>query len=117
MKLTITDSTYDKAARETFKINPASAISWVLSASYAYYIRNVSLLNDSTFDKMCRWLLDNLDKLEHVNHNLVTKDSLRAGTFYHLKENDYPLRVRVSAEQLIHELLIWQNLNGENQLK
>lgn len=117
MKFPIINGTYDQAARESFKVNPASAISWILASSYSYYIKHVSLLDDSTFDKICRWLLDNLDKLEHVNHNLITKDSLRVGSFYHLKEEDYPLRVRISAEGMIRDLLLWQNTNGMNQLK
>lgn len=117
MKLKIVNGTYDEAAREAFKINPASTISFYLAASYLYYCKHISLLSDECFDGICRWLLKNIDNLEHVNHNLVDKEALKAGTAYHIKEEDYPLRVRVSAEGLARDLLIWENLNGENQLK
>ena len=115
MKLKIVNGTYDEAAREAFKINPASAISFYLAASYLYYRRDISILSDSCYDGICKWLLKNIDNLEHTNHNLVDKEALKAGTAYHIKEEDYPLRVKVSAEGLARDLLIWENLNGENQ--
>lgn len=117
MNLSITNGTYDQAAREAFKINPASAISFYLAASYLYYCRYTSILSDEVYDGICKWLLNNLDKLEHTNKNMVDKGALKAGTAYHIKAEDYPLRVRVSAEELAHNLLIWENLNGHNQLK
>lgn len=117
MKLEIIGGTYDEAAREAFKINPASAISFYLAASYLYYRKDISILSDSCYDGICKWLLKNIDNLEHTNHNLVDKEALKAGTAYHIREEDYPLRVKVSAEGLARDLLIWENLNGENQLK
>lgn len=115
MNLSITNGTYDQAAREAFKINPASAISFYLAASYLYYQKYQSILSDECYDKLCVYLVNNLDKLEHTNKNMVDKEALKAGTAYHIKE--YPLRVRVSAEELAHNLQIWDNLNGSNQLK
>jgi hypothetical protein len=115
MRLPIINGTYDQAARESFKVNPASAFSWFLSASFAYYLRFESLLSDEVFDQMCKYLLDNYDKLDHINKSLVTKDMLKAGSAYNLSENDYPLRVRISSEELIRNLLEHKNMTGENQ--
>ena len=117
MNFKITGGTYDQAARECFKINPASAFSWWLSSSMAYYILYESLLSDEVFDKLSKYLLENYDKLEHTNKSLVTKEGLKAGTGYYLRREDYPLRVQVSTDQLVRNLLIWQSQNGENQLK
>ena len=115
MKFPIVNGTYDQAARESFKVNPASGFSWWLSASLAYYCKFESLLSDEVFDKLSKYLLDNYDKLEHTNKNLVTKEGLQAGSGYYLREQDYPLRVRLSTDELIRNLLIWQSTNGENQ--
>ena len=117
MKLEVIGGNYDEAARKAFKINPASAISFYLAASYLYYCRDISILSDNTYDRLSKWLLENIDNLEHTNHNLIDKDALRAGTAFHIKESDYPLRVKISAEELARDLEIWNNLNGENQLK
>ena len=117
MKLEIVGGNYDEAARKAFKINPASAISFYLAASYLYYHRDISILSDNTYDRLSMWLLENIDKLEHPNHNLIDKDALKAGTAFQIKEDDYPLRVKVSAEGLARDLEIWNNLNGENQLR
>jgi hypothetical protein len=98
-----TNGNLDNYVRECFKINPASTFSWFLICSYAYYQRYESLLGDSTFDKMCEYMLKNYDTLEHVNKDLVTKDMLSAGSGYNLRESDYPLRVQVISDELIRE--------------
>ncbi len=91
----------DQAARDSFKVNPSSCISWWLSASYGYYIRYESLLSDEAFDKMSKYILDNYESLEHNHKHLVTKEMLVAGSGYNLKESDYPLIVKVSTEDFI----------------
>lgn len=111
----IESGNYDTAARAAFKTNPNTIISFFLSASYAYYIRYESLLSDECFDKMCKWMLDKYETLEHNHKHLVTKDGLKAGSGYYLKENDYPLIVRVSTEQMISDINLWRTLNGTNQ--
>lgn len=95
---------YDQAARESFKKNKATAFSWYLASSYSYYLRYTSLLSDEVYDKMCLYLLENYDKLEHPHKHLVTKEMLQAGTGYNLKEEDYPLIVRITAEGFIREV-------------
>lgn len=98
------DGSYDQVARECFKQNPSSCIGWILAASYAYYWRFSSLLNDSTYDKMMKYVLDNYDKLEHPHKHLLTKDMLKAGTAYNLGVKDYPSVVVVTVERMIEKL-------------
>jgi len=107
----IVNGNYDTAARESFKGNPATAISFWLSASYAYYCRYESLLSDEVFDKMSKYILEKYDEIEHHHKHLVTEDGLKAGSGYYLKENDYPLIVRVSTEKLMEDLNMWRSSN------
>lgn len=95
--------TYDSQAREGFRGNPNTCISWYLLGSYAYYCAYESLLEDTTYDKMCKYILENYDKLEHQHKHLVDVEALRAGTGYQIKE--YPLVVQVTAEGMIRDML------------
>lgn len=81
---------YDEKCREDFKSNPSSCIAWYLMASYAYYKENESLLSDSTFDKMCLYILTNWTTLEHRYKHLVNKESLTAGTGFDVEWNRFP---------------------------
>lgn len=111
----VENGTYDSAAREAFKKNPNTTISFFLSASYAYYIVYHSLLSDTCFDNLCKWMLEHYDELEHQHKHLVSKDALRAGTGYHIKEDQYPLIVKVTTEQMISDINLWRTVNGTNQ--
>lgn len=99
-----TNGNYDETVRECFKKNKNTCISFWLLSSYAYYVRYDSIMSDEAFDKMSRWMLDNWDSLEHINKDLITKEMLLAGSGYNLKESDYPLRVKVTAEDFIKGL-------------
>ena len=95
---------YDEAVRECFKKNKNSCVSFWLVCSYCYYIRHESLISDEAFDKMSRWMFDNYDKLEHNHKYLITKEMLIVGSGYNLKEKDYPLIVKVTAEDFIKNM-------------
>ena len=95
------DGCYDNVVRDCFKKNKNSSISWFLSSSYCYYQKDESLMSDIAFDKLCKWMFDNHDSLEHEHKHLVTKDMLQAGSGFNLKADDYPLRVQHSAPVLI----------------
>ena len=101
-----TNGTLDDYVRGCFKTSPNSTFSWFLICSYAYYCRYESLMSDTAFDNMCKYMLKNYDSLEHVNKSLVSREMLEAGSGYNLKEDDYPIRVKVIAEGLIRE---WYN--------
>ena len=53
--------------------------------SYLYYVKNISLIEDTEFDQMCKTLLGKLDSLTHMHKHLVKKESLTAGTGYDIK--------------------------------
>ena len=95
---------YDEAVRDCFKKNKNSCVSFWLVCSYCYYIRHESLMSDEAFDKMSRWMFDNYDKLEHNHKHLITKEMLSVGSGYNLKEKDYPLIVKVTAEDFIKNM-------------
>ena len=65
--------------------NPNMLIPYYLMFSYLYYEKNISLIDDGEFDKMCRTLLEKYDDLEHMHKPLVTKGDLTAGTGYGIK--------------------------------
>lgn len=65
--------------------------------SYLYYVLGISVISDELFDKICKTLLEGHDKLTHQHKHLVEREALEAGTAYHLKEADYPVRVKWAA--------------------
>lgn len=103
-------------ARQDFKTTKNSVIGHYLIHSYLYYIRNISCIEDSDYDNMAKYILNNYDVLEHKLKHLITQDDLRAGTLYHLKESDYPeglrrIADRIHRESKIHEAIKWLTLN------
>ena len=68
-----------------WETNPNMLIPYYLMFSYLYYEKNISLIDDGEFDKMCKTLLEKYDDLEHMHKHLVTKGDLTAGTGYGIK--------------------------------
>lgn len=97
------DINLDDKARECFKGHKETIIPWILMSSYMYYCKHTSILSDTTFDKMCKYLLDNWDDIDHPHKELIDKGSLRAGTLYTLKEEDYPTVVKIAAWVLVDQ--------------
>lgn len=81
---------YDHIAREAYKQSPASVVYFIVVASYAYYMKNESLLSDETYDKMCRLVLDRGITHSKLSH-LINDDRLRAGSLYDIKDFEYPV--------------------------
>jgi hypothetical protein len=65
-------------------------VPWYLMAAYAYYVEDDPILEDSTFDKMAKRILDHWDEIDHPHKKYLNKDMLKAGTF----SGDYPTRVK-----------------------
>ena len=65
--------------------NENMLIPYYLMFSYLYYEKNISLIDDAEFDRMCKTLLDKLDTLTHMHKHLIKKESLTAGTGYDIK--------------------------------
>ena len=57
-------------------------IPYYLMFSYLYYVKHISLIEDTEFDQMCKTLLEKLDGLTHMHKHLVKKENLTAGTGY-----------------------------------
>lgn len=68
--------------------------------SIAYYMYDKTLAKDHVYDRLCRYLLENWSKVpDRFKAFLVSEESLRAGTGYHLTfASKIPAR---------HECLIW----------
>ena len=62
--------------------NPNMLVPYYLMFSYLYYEKNISLIEDTEFDKLCQILLEKYDSVEHMHKHLVSKESLTAGTGY-----------------------------------
>jgi len=77
--------------------NPNMLIPYYLMFSYLYYVKNISLIEDTEFDQMCKTLLGKLDSLTHMHKHLVKKESLTAGTGYDIK---YTNMIKDSAMKL-----------------
>ena len=62
--------------------NENMLIPYYLMFSYLYYVKHISLIEDTEFDQMCKTLLEKLDGLTHMHKHLVKKENLTAGTGY-----------------------------------
>ena len=62
--------------------NSNMLVPYYLMFSYLYYEKNISLMEDTEFDKLCSTLLEKYDSVEHMHKHLVSKESLTAGTGY-----------------------------------
>ena len=65
--------------------NPNMLVPYYLMFSYLYYEKNISLIEDTEFDKLCSTLLEKYDSVEHMHKHLVDKGALSAGTGYDIK--------------------------------
>ena len=62
--------------------NPNMLVPYYLMFSYLYYEKDISLIEDTEFDKLCQTLLEKYDSVEHMHKHLVSKEALTAGTGY-----------------------------------
>ena len=93
---------YDLQLQRDYSTSPSSLYFWILASSYIYYCDNATpLLSDGCFDWACKTLLERFDEIpEHSKlKGLITEDGLRAGSFYNILSNHYPLwMVRMAQE-------------------
>jgi len=75
-----------------FRMNPA--VRQYLIHSYLYYELNESVISDHEYDQLCVELLKS-----DVDHPLVDKGNLEAGTGYNIK--DYPKDIIEEAKKLL----------------
>ena len=62
--------------------NPNMLVPYYLMLSYLYYEKDITLIDDTEFDQMCKTLLEKYDEVEHMHKHLVSKGALTAGTGY-----------------------------------
>ena len=84
-----------------------TTIKLYLMHSYLYYEKDVSIIADEDYDKICKDLLDNFDEASKYDADKVLeKEALSAGTGYHLTYSD----VIVSAANTA--LMDYEDLNA-----
>ena len=84
-------------------MNPKKALQKYLMASYLYYIRYQSVMPDSEYDELAKYLLEHWDTFEHLHKHLVTPEDLKAGTLFRLRDEDYPLIVKGAADMWVRD--------------
>ena len=71
-------------------------VPWHLLASFAYYEDDDTIIEDTTFDEMSKYMLENWQKIKHMHKKHITKKDLDAGTFL----GKYPSRIPRALKQL-----------------
>lgn len=83
--------------------NKNLTVPWYLMASYLYYLQDISIVTDAGFDNVARVMIEHGDTIEHRHKQLITKDMLRAGTGFNLRDEDYPGITKSAAWHLARE--------------
>jgi hypothetical protein len=86
----------EKAFWDTTDKNSNMLVPWYIMAAYAYYEQDNPILEDATFDKCAKTILDCWDKISHNHKHLITKDMLIAGTYI----GEYPNMVKGAVNQI-----------------
>ena len=71
----------DSMIRAKIKEDMNMTVPLYLMMSYAYYKQDNPIAEDGTFDSIAKLLLENYDTIEHHHKELISKDSLKAGTY------------------------------------
>jgi hypothetical protein len=79
------------------ELSPGLMLQRYLMASYLYYIRDVSIVSDHTYDRWAKELLKNWKKLKHRHKHLLDESDLECGTGFGIKEKDYPSIIKYAA--------------------
>lgn len=87
------DSMLDLVSRKSRNM----LIPYYLMASYLYYHRDVSMLSDDRYDRLCKELDAEWDSLTHDHKQYIDRSLLAAGTGYALPVDLYPLRIIYAA--------------------
>lgn len=87
---------FDKDCMDNVDDNINMAIPWYLMASYAYYEEDDPILEDNTFDRLARKILEFWDIIDHYHKDVLNQDMLRAGTF----SGEYPTRIKYALQSL-----------------
>ena len=91
----------DSMIKEKIKENVNMTVPLYLMMSYAYYKQDNPIAEDGTFDSIAKLLLENYDTIEHHHKELISKDSLKAGTYLGV----YPTIVKDTVEMVRKQYL------------
>jgi hypothetical protein len=108
------------AARNSIAENINMLVPWYLSASYAYYELDESLLVDTYYDEICELLDKHWDEITHRHKYLIERAALSAGTGFQLAYKNFPTIITSATHGLIRrneaaerEVHIQHNLRGD----
>lgn len=86
-----------------FVIDWSRSLSWKFSifmvSSCMYYFMNRSVIADADYDRLARELLAGYSTFTHIHKRYVTREMLRAGTAYSVRQ--YPLMVQQAAFSML----------------
>ena len=88
----------EKAYLDVCDDNINMMIPWYIMAAYAYYVDDDPILEDNTFDKLSKKILNVWDDIEHMHKQYLNTDMLEAGTYI----GEYPSRVKDAVNELRH---------------
>lgn len=94
----------DAIAKECISNKNSAAINWFVMASYAYYIKDSSLISDALYDEISLMLFFDIDKMESPFKRLINKESLLTGSLFNLTAADYPRGLVRYTEKLLSSL-------------
>lgn len=92
----------DRLALEAVDRDKNLLVPWVLSAAYAYYIKDATILSDATYDELWRRLKDNWASVTHRHKSLIREDL--GYSLHYLSEDEYPALTRGATLRLIWDL-------------
>lgn len=91
-----TNKNFDDQCFQLTSDNINMYVPWYIMASYAYYVEDDPIISDRMFDRMAKQILIHYDDIEHMHKDILTKETLEAGTFL----GDYPSRIKHAVDAL-----------------
>jgi len=88
----------EKACRETIDANINMVVPWYLMAAYAYYVEDNPIIEDSTFDRMAKKILQEWDNITHRHKEYLDHSMLEAGTYL----GEYPPQIEGALQSVRH---------------
>ncbi len=94
-----------------------------LTSCYIYYLKpnKRAICSDDVFDKITRELLKRYDEIDVNDRRLISKEDLRAGTGFSIKEENFPSPVKAIAltmsnkEYTLANGILVKNLDNEEK--
>ena len=91
-----TNKNFDDQCLQLTSDNINMYVPWYIMAAYAYYVEDDPIISDQMFDRMAKQILIHYDDIEHMHKDILTKETLEAGTFL----GDYPSRIKHAVDAL-----------------